>query len=59
MTNNERNLLLTVARLVRAHLADHMNHPDVSDLNLDQDWADINESLAPFDPAAPQRREDV
>jgi hypothetical protein len=43
----ERILLLTVARLLRAHMSDHMHHPDFSD--IDQDWADLNEALKPFD----------
>lgn len=46
--DQERALLLTVARLLRAHMSDHMNHPDFSE--IDQDWLDLNEALAPFDP---------
>lgn len=48
MTEAERELLLTVARLLRAHMGDHMNHPDFSE--IDRDWQDLNEALARFDP---------
>jgi hypothetical protein len=47
MTKNEKALLLTVGRLLRAHLADHMISVDDAH---SQDWRDLNESLAPFDP---------
>lgn len=43
-------LLLTTARLMRAHLADHMSTPNVNEMDLSDDWNDINDALAPFDP---------
>jgi hypothetical protein len=48
MSPAERSLLLTVARILRAHMSDHMNHTDFS--YIDQDWRDLNDALAPFDP---------
>jgi hypothetical protein len=54
MTDNERGLLLTVARLLRAHMADHMNHPDFSDIHLD--FCALNDALAPFDPSPAQQK---
>lgn len=50
MSGDERWLLLTVARLLRAHMGDHMNHPDFSDIHLD--YVALNDALAPFDPSA-------
>ncbi len=48
MTKEERELLLTVARFLRAHMNDHMNR-DFS--YIDQDWTDLNDALRPFDPS--------
>lgn len=51
MNEAEKNLLLTVARLLRAHLHDTIptipNRRDHS--HMIDDIADLNEALAPFD----------
>ncbi len=52
MTDAERGLLLTTARLLRAHLNDHVSHGNlIGDVNMRGDLADISEALAPFDPS--------
>jgi hypothetical protein len=50
MTEAERGLLLTVGRLLRAHLQDHKRPMGLSTADMEQDLECLDEVLGPFDP---------
>lgn len=48
MTESEKKLLLSVARLLRAHLGDHINEGPCHKYSH-EDFRDIQDALRPFD----------
>lgn len=48
MTDNEKKLLLSVARLLRAHLSDHINEGPCHKYSH-EDFRDLHDALKPFD----------
>jgi hypothetical protein len=49
MTNEERTLLLTIARVLRAHMGDHINEGPCFKY-VHEDFAELLNALKPFDP---------
>lgn len=47
MDENQERLLLSVARIMRAHLADHMHEGPIHKYTHD-DWIDLNNALKPY-----------
>ena len=50
MTKGERELLLTVARILRTHIKDHARNT-LSKFDLELDLESLNEALRHFDPS--------